>query len=117
MLKFTPGMFNKVVGYPTEAANKLAAELCQEHFDKWLSEQPMVYGCDVVGSQWSKGQFSIDTHQARLVCIEEIKPKECEHKPLVNYDPGRFGLIIEYRSDMKCHQCGKRIKVTFEECE
>lgn len=27
-----------------------------------------------------------DTHTARLACIEKIKPKECEHDPVVKID-------------------------------
>lgn len=63
-----------------------AARFAQAKFDKWLSEQPLAHG--------TKNQFDITdgspdsfvgcTHTARIVDIQEIKPKECTHN-IVSY--------------------------------
>lgn len=58
-------------------------------FDKWLESQPIVYGRLENGNFFvpdpklgvRSGTLAPDTHSARLVCIEEIKPKECQHIP------------------------------------
>lgn len=57
-------------------------------FDKWLESQPRVTTDKyhkIGHASWSQddgiGFVKTVTHSARLVCIEEIKPKECQHIP------------------------------------
>ncbi len=118
-LKFTPEMFeHDEADLKFFTAGKLkAAELAQAAFDKWLSEQPVVYGApDKDGRLWSSYQrdenkhiailsdFINDTHQARLVCVEEIQKKECEHIITAHLGTESHGTWYE------CRKCDKRLK-------
>ncbi len=58
------------------------------------------------------------TMRARLWDIQEIKPKECEHKP------NPWGMSMQYDEDTKtshatclCHCCGKRLVAEWKEAE
>jgi hypothetical protein len=74
---------------------KEASKIASSLFDKWLSEQKIVYGTkypDNSMGAWTYQKFeetgcNPDTHTARLVCIEPIV--KCEHSAekvsLTNY--------------------------------
>lgn len=50
-----------------------------------------------------------DTHTALLLCVEGIKPKECEH-----HDPGRYyGANQLTDSAITCVNCGKKLKANW----
>lgn len=54
-----------------------AVILAQKAFDEWLEKQPTYYG-----DTW--GNYSLDitndtSKKGKLVCIQEIEKKECEH--------------------------------------
>jgi hypothetical protein len=52
-----------------------------------------------------------DTHRARLVCIEELKPKVCEHEvQVINYTHGHpiFPLTAT------CARCGIKLTATWK---
>lgn len=89
-----------------------AKEFAQKAFDKWLSEQPVVYTCrpEHPQSLWNKIEDGM-THQARLVNIEPIK--KCEHYPLVG---GIFDRACVDAIKFICSSCGKQVKPkTWEE--
>jgi hypothetical protein len=79
-LKFDASDFNDWPGmnYTREGA----AIAAQRIFDKWLEAQPEIYSMapDINENAWMTYGNNMpsreDTHRARLVCIEEIKPKE-----------------------------------------
>ena len=56
------------------------ARIAQAKFDAWLAAQPEVYGKvdPLGGSAWSSKEYRSfnDTHRARLVAIEPLKPDE-----------------------------------------
>lgn len=59
-----------------------AAKRAQEIYDRWLEKQPTVYGQNVdIKGFWSfsASKENLDTHTAKLVCIQELKT--CEHPP------------------------------------
>jgi hypothetical protein len=101
-LKFDASDFNDWPGmnYTREGA----AIAAQRIFDKWLEAQPVVYGRK---HSWHEGPQAAlsadmsDTHQARLVCIEEIRPKECAHNSR---------KIHVGDSEFECVLCQKIIK-------
>lgn len=119
-LKFKTGDFNII-------ENDLAAAMAQDIFDKWLEIQPMVYGHfdpnklnGRIPAYWgpSEGDRFNDTHSARLVCIEEIKPKECEHEP-VSYSNGCITMPLDelrwfLANNAECKKCRKKLKAKWE---
>lgn len=98
-LKFTPEMFNKCQGYPFESANKLAADICNLHFEDWLNSQPLAYGnLDPKSFIIVEGTIPPGyTHTARIVDIQAIKP--CYHNVIINI----IGTIG------RCESCDKRL--------
>lgn len=86
----------------------------QAKFDNWYKENiesaPVVYGPykSTTGySDFSEDQKHADVYQARLICIEEIKNKECEH------DYQTYELELHWRKDEKlkiiCPECKKEL--------
>ncbi len=95
---------------PYEVANKANA-LLQER------------GVRVTGT-WDNGRHictvpfgailgATDTHQALLVCIEEIEKKDCVHEPESYFD-SRFGV---YYGTPKCKHCGLLLTPKWEVAE
>lgn len=84
----------------------------QEHYDKWLNEQQIVYGSSIEHLWHANINCLIDpTHKARLVCIEEIAPAKCEHLvEAFNKTPGEPYTWIAYRCSRP--GCGKELKPT-----
>jgi hypothetical protein len=82
----------------------------QQIFENWIkNNSKVVYGATKVYEEiyFSGIKNILDTHQALLICIEEIEKKECEHK-----NPG---LDMASRSFWYCKDCGKELKpLTFE---
>ncbi len=110
-LKFESSDFHDAMhGY------SVVAKTAQAKFDKWLSEQPVVYGKPELGQRFwvqmleTGGTFVDSSHQARLVNIEELKPKGCEHEfdLLSTKEPviGQ-GLVSE------CCKCGIKLRATW----
>ncbi len=90
-------------------AQQEAAKICQRIFEEWLEDQPVVYGRKETGSTdglcgFAELRYSYDTHKARLVCVEPIKPEECEHPTKSILSPNiSFDLF-------RCLECGHFIK-------
>lgn len=89
-MKFTPEMFKELFrmnehGFVDECAvlpkevSILVSETAQAAFDKWLSEQPVVYGeweleyTEPGSCGLTTHQSKNDTHVARLVDVKRIK--------------------------------------------
>lgn len=71
--------------YPSDAAAHAQAK-----FDVWFKDNilsaPLVYANDPNPGEWTRVQFPIDTHTARLIDVQEIK-KECvKHEPPKSYE-------------------------------
>lgn len=107
-LKFTPVDFLVCDIHPRDG--EYVCNRAQEIFDKWPESQPVVYGSPIEAGSircWSDNlDEEGDTHTARLVDIQEIKPKKCEHTP---YNRPFIGWV--------CATCEKKLKATFEEIE
>jgi hypothetical protein len=101
-LKFEPEMFALSFIETEYKRNEMAAQTAQKAFDDWLEEQTVVYICDHELKTLHFVEPVDATHTARLVCIEEIKPKECEHIPIERLD---------YR--IECLNCGCELKATW----
>lgn len=105
-LIFRPEDFKPIVNAYTGAAN-----LAQEIFDKWLSEQPVVYKCESNPGWWHGPSPTPSTHTARLVDIQEIKQKECNHAPS---DLWRVESGIPARTfSSQCKHCGAELTATW----
>lgn len=89
-----------------------------------LQKSPVVYGHSSIrlgkapdSMLWLNYQSDDgDTHQARLICVEEIKPKECEHELDHARYPHRancfsFSPLIHA---MFCIKCGAKIRAKWE---
>lgn len=136
-------MYSKTIEYKTvlSLGAESAAKQAQELFDKWLSEQPVVYGGDIDSPYWTETNVTSDIRplrKARLVDIQEIK--KCEHpkekiKEIESTDIKDFlspGVIIpgssflegkpvsfpaRYKMIYKC-ECGAKVKpAKWEQCD
>ena len=97
-LKFTEEMFISFAGALT---SKGMADRAQKAFDEWLENQNVVYGNP---KTFFKSYVNPeDTHKARLVCFEELKP--CAHeKVYINLVPN------DKTPDFYCKNCNKQLK-------
>jgi hypothetical protein len=68
-VKFTRQIFNHLMG---DAQAQDASDAAQAAFDKWLSEQVVVYSEPEFQSYWIPRMDPEHTHRARLVAIEEL---------------------------------------------
>lgn len=111
--------FNSNISDVSKFYHAEVAKIANGKHQKWLDQQPVVYGHHMTSTnQWIYGTElnppdaeTPDTHSARLVDIQEIKPKECDH------------IAEGYRVDMrgfmesKCSKCGVNLKAKWEPCE
>lgn len=84
------------------------ADIANEKLKKIINESPVVYGVsdDNGDLQYSTEKFSLDTHKASLMFIEEIpKNKKCDHEPFT------YGK----RAWKACAHCGAELKCKWEE--
>lgn len=108
--KFTPEMFRHIDD-SHDPANYAAAETANAQLDKWLSEAPVVSGIRIDGT-WAMSEDVCgqpnegSTHTARLVMIEQLEVKQCEHEPDMrwNEDTGYW----------RCHHCNKKLNPKWE---
>jgi predicted outer membrane protein len=96
-MKFTSAIFDNAI------LQSEMAEKAQAAFDKWLSEQQVVYG-DKLQDVFTTYKEERDTHKARLVCIEELAPKVCKHEKVTGANT--VGYI--------CRDCNKTLKPNWE---
>lgn len=90
VLKFTAEMFNFSLQLPvsgewvhqpavSEQIAKTAQAAFESWFTSWLAEQPTVYAFQPeeqwFPTEWTEKPGVCDTHTARLVAIEPLKPK------------------------------------------
>lgn len=83
--------------------------LAQAAFDKWAGEQIVVYGYHdrdySQGNGWlfdNLGMGQNHTHQARLILIEELPKKNCEHKKV--YVNNLANINDFYFKCVDCHK-------------
>ena len=106
-MKFTKDIFYPAIGSNIELA-ELATNAAQAAFDKWLSEQQVVYG-DKLQDVFTTYKEERDTHKARLVCIEELAPNVCAHDSVSRrYTNNIF-------SGWECDMCNKMLKPNWSE--
>ncbi len=115
-LKFEPEMFTRELN--SDALARITpwslivlSGLAQEIFDKWLSEQPVVYGHVKEGTPnfWGpKNSKFDDNHTARIIDIQPIEKPKCSHSNVI---------YNSVETNPRCNDCGKKLKATFEEIE
>jgi hypothetical protein len=104
-MKFTNEIFDK----PDTVVN-----LAQAAFDKWLSEQQVVYAFhdEPFGRHnWGlmeKFPNKNPTHSAYVVCIEPLAPKVCEH-------PNDEICFSDVRGQWVCGKCTKTLQPNWSE--
>lgn len=78
--------------------------------EEMLQNAKVVYGVDQADGVWTNGEReSSDTHQARLILVEEIKRELLKHEFEVQVsNTYEHGILLE---NFK----GKRVKVTIQE--
>jgi hypothetical protein len=105
-LKFTRQDF-ELAGYTEDGEN--LSDLCNAKLDEWLEAQTVVYICD----QELKTLHFVEpvdaTHKARLVCIEELRAKECQHE----IKSSTVTLVSNGDTKFKCYKCGCELKATW----
>lgn len=81
-----------------------ASHIANEKLYAYIKTLPKAYGYEA-GNAWTTYQASIDTHFARLIDVQEIKSKECEHKI----------VLAQYLGDTgECEKCGIKMRRTWE---
>lgn len=106
------------MGYDDAERNRIA-DKCNYIFDKWLSEQPVVYGRTGTQNLWHSDKFESslstvlsDTHRAILCCIEPLK-SECEHEPI---EVASFEAAVRGGEwTIKCKHCGIKLKAIWSQ--
>lgn len=97
------------------------AVLANAALKEWLDAAPLVYGVAAADGQvlsFMKQKGPAFTHQARLVCIEEIVKAPCKHAPLdvaVQIGPYTKSVTFDYSSDSKCKHCGVELVAEWRE--
>lgn len=88
--------------------NLRQAEVCADKANALLSKSieaaPTIYGDGT--RAWLTAKSEIDTHTARLMFIEEIVKKPCEHRPLMHkegYDHWTFAT--NSNGEIYCSSC------------
>lgn len=88
-----------------------AADIANRLLQSWLDAAPVVYKDCVDGgvNGWFGPSFCAEdaTHRARLVCIEELKPKVCNHEPIAMH-------MVLLSEGIKCQHCGKKLTATWK---
>ncbi len=99
-LKFKPEDFEQAF-FETFAEKHNASYIAQKIFDKWLSEQKVVYGQPPEFYDWTVDKCPTDTHTARIICIEPIV--KCDHpkEKVQEYFPEDHNYRCE---------CGQRVR-------
>lgn len=110
---FKPEDFPLSALSPAQGLPGASAKQAQEVFEKWLKENgKVVYGIPESNfNRWQTFTSSDDTHTGLLIMVEEIKPKECEHKEILPV------IINATGTHSKCADCGKNMRIKWEVVE
>jgi hypothetical protein len=103
---FKPEDFNQISPY-TDCKDKIAF-IANRILTEHLETLPLVYtDTEYI---WCDYKVSNTKRFARLIDIQELKPKVCEHEPN-NYHPyaANFGI----KKDNKCKYCGIELQATW----
>lgn len=106
---FKPEYFNSIVGEYNSKEETL--EILADIANRILTERGVrVYGHeDSRGYVMCSSSFPENTHQALLVCIEELPKKECEHAPIITLKNAPSDL-----DDWACSKCGAKLRAKWE---
>lgn len=114
-LEFNLNDFN--VNYWESITVEAAIKIANDKFDAWLESQQVVYGN--TRTSWYTVQHQVvDIYSARIVCIESLAPKTCEHEPM--YTAGKTltlqpdGAFVVNMETFTCRHCNKQIKAKRE---
>ncbi len=122
-LKFTPEMFSR---RGLIVSDDVLAMRAQDIYDKWLSEQPVVYTSKLYEQGHTAWNYDniVDASQgatftARLVDIQPIEKPKCEHEPVLFITNGLAALNghLGKNPKLECNKCGKALNATFTEAE
>lgn len=108
-MKFTSEMFSTAGCCAVD--REIAKSLAQDAFNEWLESAPKVRGFQEGETRrWIMDQIpsAYDTHTARLVCIDPIVKKECEHRPhqqCRDWESGHLAAFV-------CRNCGCSLEPT-----
>lgn len=123
-LQFEPEDFHgiQIWSKATQHDCSAASRIAQKIYDEYVQSLPVVYGhCTTEGDSFSR-HYVVDasvgaTHQARLLNVEPIEKKECEHGP---FWVGSLGFRFNGESSeivASCHKCGVKLKAKWEVAE
>jgi hypothetical protein len=85
-----------------------------------LQERGMPTWLDKVASNYDVYEFNGATHQALLVCIEELPKKPCEHESVHDLKTQTWlseGKISSSYFLWECKHCGVKLKAKWEVAE
>jgi len=107
-VKLSPGVYGIAGKYMLTQEG--AAIYANKKFRAWLAEQTVVYSSNT--TDWEVAdRYTNNTHTARLVNIEPLAPKVCEHDVICK--------VATSASDPKpwtafeCRKCGAKLKATW----
>lgn len=96
--------------YPTP---EQLTQYCNAKLDEWKKSWVRVHGIpSIIKSHhnWTEYDIIGKTHQAYIVEIEELKPKECEHAPSMHRWHGKeWELSTDKDGDIYCSSCMKKL--------
>lgn len=102
-LIFKPEMFASN-GHPNNMSAENQCYRAQLIYDKWLRDNGVrVYNFEDDNTPWTTVKYRADTHQALLVCVEEIE-KKCAHSELIVLKGDSLRYV--------CGNCDQEIKPT-----
>lgn len=122
IFKHSDFVINKMPVAEHNISVRSATDIANKKLNEWIEKN----GIKVFGQQ---GVYSdnnnclTDTHQALLICIEELPKKECEHEMEIIYPisvmrDNETNSILDYRRpNFRCAKCKAKLKVTWEIAE
>jgi hypothetical protein len=88
----------------------LTALNAQDVFDRWMAKQPVIYGYSKIDNLWGFTKNSETEYQAKIIDIERIDKKPCEHERVAGWQ--EILPDSTFRDLFKCKACGKVLKPT-----
>jgi len=92
--------------------NKPYHTQAQEIHDRWLSENSIKVFSDSKMDVWtSECTGGVDTYHAKLVNIEELPKKPCQHEPISIFLDSTLKVVVGH----KCKGCGVELVANWSE--
>lgn len=81
---------------------------CTHKLQALIETAPVVYGNINIGNNWNEQQHPTDNYRAKIMFIEKLPVKECEH------EPDFYNIHGSEPKSFKCTKCGVELKAKWE---